>query len=217
MKLKKPLLLVVLTLVLLAVALILPATGYGKAAPDNSWASININSNHLLLPTHTGMTGKVQLSAGGTLTGQVILKDLRWYENGAWVHFKTTLDTFADVYGIYFFAPPIICHGEDYPGVLLGDYDYTKADIAEFVAYVPNPAFDPNDPTLAPPSIALKFLWIDFGQPGKITNLEQWYVFMPPPGSPTPEWVPQDIVPGYLPYGVPVPIPNGHVLVHVGG
>jgi hypothetical protein len=78
MKAKKPLLVLVVTLALLAVALILPAAGYGKA-PDNpvAWVNAYTNSNHTTVDQYgakISLSADVKLLGSGELVGNVVNK-----------------------------------------------------------------------------------------------------------------------------------------------
>ena len=97
------------------------------------------------------------------------------------------------------------------------EYTYAGAEIADFVAYIP------FAPTLdAPvPSVAARFVFIDFGEPGR-NDLMQYYLYVPiAPGWL--EWIPYNMAddafyadhPDYLP-GDPIPVTNGNIQVHVG-
>jgi hypothetical protein len=87
MKAKKPLLALVITLALLAVALILPAVASGKPAGPSkpvSWVSVGVNTNNSMLNDepadqvmlHGGIAAKVQ-KAGDSVRGQVVVKVFR--------------------------------------------------------------------------------------------------------------------------------------------
>lgn len=181
---------------------------YASGKQPVNWASLRTNTNNVLLPygMHQGTSGKVQRFAEGTLTGQVLLKALRGLDEfGMRLHSLMRLDTFT-------------CEdwGFDQADFYHGVGDYEGADIAEVVGYLPNPAYDPENPDMGPAMIPLKFLWVDFGEPGK-ADLMQWYVFTPPNEEiPFFHWEPQLIIEGVIPWGDPIPIPNGNIQVHVG-
>jgi hypothetical protein len=77
MKAKKPLLVIVLTLALLAVALILPAAAFGKAPNPNqpvAWVSAYTNSNNSGFAEgwRVTLTANVKLLGNGELVGHVV-------------------------------------------------------------------------------------------------------------------------------------------------
>jgi hypothetical protein len=227
MKAKKPLVVVVVALALLAVALILPAAASGKPDLDKpvSWVSVGTNC---WLPDgfHGGTEAKVEKFADGTLSGKVIVKVLREFypPDPTPFHYvvKTSDFTSPDWWD---YAPPGLAYSDffyatagNWPADLGGAssapewwFDYEGAAVADFVAYVPvseypeslpwlvffRPPF--TDPFPAAPSIPLRFMFIDSGKSGRADVMLNW-LFV---GS----WM--DTV-------WTVPIQAGNIQVHVG-
>lgn len=196
---------VLLILCVCALALMFfTATAYAYGDQPVSWAGMHMNSNQVLQPYHGGINGEVQLFATGA-RGHVTLKYLGAPGGGGAGLF--TIRDFTEAEPFY-----DLDQADFYPGT----DKYEGADIAEFVMYWANPFYDPEDPTTGPPTLAVKFLWIDFGEPGK-ADLEQWYIFSLPDGdNPSLHWHPQDIDESVAPWGEPLPVLNGNIQVHVG-
>src|SRR5665647_1000839 len=172
MRVKQPLLLIVLTLVLLAVALILPATAFGKSDLNKpvSWVKVNTNgwspdSNFPDLKDHGATVARVEQLADGSLRGQVAVKVFRefWPDtNGDPTLFRYTVKTSAftspdwwDFRG----GPFALAHGDffvananNWPADL-GTApswwaSYKGAAVADFVAYVPVSEYPQPPPPL---------------------------------------------------------------------
>ena len=232
MKAKKSLLLVVLTLALLAVALILPAAAFGKSDLNKpvSWVSVGTNTNRLLLDSepadgailHAGTTAKVQKLADGSVRGEVVVKVFRelWALDPVnhpldLTLFNYVVKTSAFTFGPYpayaefFFAAP-----GNWPEADLGLppgwwFDYEGAAVADFVAYVPVSEYPELLPWVAlyldagSPVVPYRFMFIDSDEPGRADVMLNW-LFV---GFPTMPWMQTFWA---------VPITNGNIQVHVG-
>ncbi len=231
MRAKKPLLVLVLTLALIAVALILPAAAYGKsAAKAVSWVKVNTNcrlpdSNFPDLTFHGATVARVEQLADESLRGRVIVKVFReFYPMGtaqAPTLFRYTVKSkyFASP-DWWDYEPPGVSHADffiaaagNWPADLgpVPDWwaGYRGAAVADFVAYVPITQYPENLPWLAfytpygTPSIPYRFMFIDSGKSGRADVMLNW-LFVGLPGMP------------WMPTVWTVPIQSGNIQVHVG-
>ncbi len=241
MKAKKALVLVVLTVALLAVALILPAAAFGKAANPNqpvSWVNIGDNSNGADLPdSHGGLTAKVEKFADDSVRGEVLIKVLRefWPDEAPGVRFhylvKTrdfTSDWWDSWLEAYYGLPDdnaefYVASDDNWPAEL-GErpqgWPYGGAAVADFVVYVPISEYKQIPPWLGlylrneppPPSIPYRFMFIDRGGPGATDLTQSWLVVDLGFWH---GWYATQFDPAVTP-GDPVPTGAGNVQVHVG-
>jgi hypothetical protein len=241
MKAKKPLLLAVLIVALLAVALILPgvATGKSDSQPMN-WVKGNYNTNNTGLPEVLGgFTINVAQLAGGTLTGQVvqkvILTDKEWLQSAPTVRVASVFydpvwadfyagwpffmdDEYLDNYADFHAAGDSYVWPADLPVPKRVD-DYHEGNIANFVAYLP--AYFLGLPYPMPH----RYVVIDFAEAGE-DDLVQIYGWSPvDPYDPFGEysWQPQLVSTNPLIYedgnyleGDPIPVPATDFNVYVG-
>ncbi len=105
MRVKKPVLLIALALVLLAVALILPATAFGAGKQPVAWVTY---ASGVRTPVHEFVTATVKQLSDGTTVGRMQFK--LFYEAAV-----MTSTTFLDDYTAFYRAP--------------------NGKVAEFVAY----------------------------------------------------------------------------------
>jgi hypothetical protein len=228
MRVKQPLLLIVLTLVLLAVALILPAAAFGKSDLNKpvSWVKVNTNgwspdSNFPDLKDHGATVARVEQLADGSLRGQVAVKIFRefWPDtNGDPTLFRYTVKTRAFTssdWWDYPGGPFALAHGDffvananNWPADLgtapAWWASYKGAAVADFVAYVPVSQYPESLPwpklyEAGTPSIPYRFMFIDFGRSGKADVMLNWL-----------------FVGFWMPAGWNGPIQAGNIQVHVG-
>jgi hypothetical protein len=229
MKAKKPLIVAVLTLALLAVALILPAAASGAkpAGPGDeqrtSWVEANTHyrfSDGL----HGTTVASVRKLADNSLTGQVVVAVLcePCLVDGSRTWFKYRLETRAFTSRLFWDArlSPLPAHAEfffagknNWPADLGSDpswwSDYEGAAVADFIAYVPVSEYPESLPWVAlyppgTPSIPCRFMFIDSGKSGEDDLMLSWRFV----GDPTALWYPT--------IWQQAPIHHGNVRVHVG-
>ncbi len=230
MRAKKPLFVIVLTLILLAVALILPATAIGAGKQPVSWVKVNTNgwypdSNFPDLKDHGATVARVEQLADDSLRGQVAVKVFReFYPMGPEqtpTLFRYIVKARAFTSPDYWDAPlgPHLAHADFFVAtpdnwpVDLGTApswwaSYKGAAVADFVAYVPVSQYPESLPWVAlyppdTPSIPYRFMFIDFGKSGKADVMLNW-LFVGLPGLP------------WLQTVWTVPIQAGNIQVHVG-
>lgn len=245
MRAKKPLIVLVVTLALLAVALILPAAAFGKTADLNkpvSWVSVGINSNSSGLPDfHGGVTAKVQRLADGPVTddnvrGQVVIKVFRefwpefWPLGGALVQFKYVVksSTFYSP-GWWDYFPPGLARADfftaaegNWPadlGAAPAGWPYKGAAVADFVVYVPVSQY--------PESLPWVWLYTHNPDPDLVPPSIPYRFMFIDCGEPGATdlwqswlftgvgWEATQFDPAVTP-GDPVPIQSGNIQVHVG-
>lgn len=226
-KAKKPLLITVFAVVLLAVALVLPAVTWGKpttpaANKPVSWVSVGTNFWQGDDPGefHGGTAAKVQKLADNSVRGQVVVKVFREFwltgedDTATLFHYFVKTKDFASP---DFWDAPLgygLAHADFYVGAEgnawpadLGDepegWPFEGAAIADFVAYVPVSEYPESLPWVGwfgdVPSIPYRFMFVDFGEPGAADLMLNWLFI----GS----WYPTVWV---------TPIPAGNIQVHVG-
>jgi hypothetical protein len=143
-KAKKPLLLILLTMILLAVALILPAAAWGKPAapPDNQPKGWVTYASGVREPVHEMVTATVKQLSDGTTVGRMQFK--LFYEAAV-----MTSVAFRDDYTAF--------------------YRDGNAKVAVFVALVHYQPTDGPDGYFW-----MKFKWTDGGQPYTKDIFESW-------------------------------------------
>lgn len=218
MRSRKPLIGVgFLAIFLLVVLIVVPAAasatpgGSGGGKPVN-WANFVFNSNNDP-GAHTMDAIHVEALDGAVLRGKYL--DQSVGKPGPLEYRFSSRN----------FGPAYFCHGADYPEDLWpsewfwglpSNWDtFVNADIADFVVYVPADQLPPAWLQALPEaadSLALRYVLLDFGEPGKGNDQYMAWAFFPDnPGSPSFWlWFPMTET------GDPVPVPTGNIQVHVG-
>jgi hypothetical protein len=233
MKAKKPLLVVALVLVLVVVALLLPATASG--AKDNgpvNWVNGSYNTNGIGLPYgHIGFTVDVQQGTeptdiSGFVLQKVMLSSDPEFEDAPVVRRATEFvleDPWRSFWSTFGLAPMYLdgyasfYRAGEHPGYGWSDFfpdiwftptnpvDYAEANIADFVVSL--------DASFLPDPYAFdlwphRYVIVDFAEPGR-ADLVQIYGWVPIEEG-VGIWFP------VLSTGDLVPVPGGNFQVHVG-
>jgi hypothetical protein len=222
MKAKKTLVLVVITLTLLAVALILPAAAYGKCPTNKHVSWVSVCTSYRFPDMRGSTVANVLQLADESLRGQVVVGVFREFwplgedpEDLTRFDYVVKTDSFTAL--DFWDAPlgPHLAHADFFFATTdnwpadLGEApewwpDYKGAAVADFVAYVPVSQY----PELLPwpkffgdiPSIPYRFMFIDSGKRGRADVMLNWLI--------------SDV--GWQPTVWTVPIQTGYIQVHVG-
>jgi hypothetical protein len=237
MKAKKPLLLVALTLILLAMALLVPAAAFGKPAPNPPVSWVKVATDYSFPDSDfPGLTDRgatvacVQQLADKSLRGQVVVSSLREYwaiePSTTPTLFRYTLRTNAFTSPDFWDAQygPHLAHADffvanknNWPADLGGtpDWwaDYKGAAVADFVAYIPVSQYPASLPWL----VYYRTPFADYDCPSiplRFMFIDSCRLGRPDVmlnwlfiGDPTTPWMPTVWT---------VPIQSGFVEVHVG-
>lgn len=239
MKGKKPLLLAVLVVALLAVALIVPAVASGKSAnqPVNRVTG-NYNSGDLNLPdSHAGFTVNVQQGSeltdikgfelqkimqrdpeGDFANAPVVRRATEFVLEGPWRSFWSYFglaDTYLDGYARFYGAGenPSCGWGNFFPDIFFPPTNLVGVDLSE--ANIADFVVSLNASFLPPPYTfdlwPHRYVIVDFDEPGR-ADLVQLYGYVPIDEGFGLWW------PALLPDGNPdlAPVPAGNFQVHVG-
>ena len=230
MKAKQPLLLVAFVVVMLVTLRVVP--GLAFAAPGGSDGGKPVN--WVTASFVTGPIGDIAVPTldvihvwglqDGTVRGTYLDRSIgkpgqsdyrftsRSFESAYW-------DEFLAAQGLPSLSHAYFCHGADYPewlwpsswwmGLPPSFTTFADADVADFVVYVPADQLDPAWRSIYPDSMPLRYVLLDFGEPGRENDRYMAWAFLPL----TPTlwlWAPM------TEDADPVPVRNGNIQVHVG-
>jgi hypothetical protein len=227
MKGKKPLLLAVLVVALLAVGLIVPVAAFG-ANPNQpvNWVTGNYNTNSVYLPweLHIGFTVNVQRGTEQTDVKGFVLQEvmreplydadgnLNPFAFAPVVRRATEFSPKPDEAWFWMLTELEPPYFENYARFYEGTGDYAGANVAEFIIYLPVDFLADFNPGLPFTTMPHRYRIYDFGEPGRddLVQVEGWSLSDPDDFESPWTWVPA------LFLGTPVPVPAGNFQVHIG-